>query len=88
MARHLFIAARGHPDLYAHLQRGFSENPDFEVLVDRRQSERRQGPESHEPKLRHGERWGQRGSASHVRGIGVDAGVPMLIVELAPATTP
>jgi hypothetical protein len=88
MGRYLFIVARGHPNLYAHLQREFSENPDREVVVDRRQSERRQRPESHEPERRHGERRGQRGSASHVRGVGGDPGVPVLIVELAPATTP
>ena len=89
MPRYLFIVARGHPDVYADLQRQFLENPDVEVLVDRRLSERRlsgrqERQESHEPERRHGERRGQRGGSSHVLGIGGDPGLPALIVELAP----
>lgn len=84
MPRYLFIVARGHPDVYADLQRQFVENPEVEVLVDRRLSQRREHQESHEPERRHGERRGQRGGSSHVLGIGGDPGLPALIVELAP----
>ena len=68
MPRYLFIVTRGRPDVYADLQRQFLGNPEVEVLVDRRVSERR----------------GQRGENSHVLGIGGDPGLPALIIELAP----
>jgi hypothetical protein len=84
MPRYLFIVARGHPDVYADLQRQFLGNPEVEVLVDRRLSERRERQESHEPERRRGERRGRRGGSSHVRGIGGDPGLPALMIELAP----
>ena len=84
MPRYLFIVARGRPDVYADLQRQFRGNPEVEVLVDRRLSERREHQESHDPERRRSERRGQRGGNSHVRGIGGDPGLPALIVELAP----
>ena len=84
MPRYLFIVARGHPHVYADLQRQFLENPEVEVLVDRRLSERREHQASHEPERRRGERRGQRDGSSHVRGIGGDPGLPALIVELEP----
>jgi hypothetical protein len=84
MPRYLFIVARGRPDVYADLQRQFLGNPEVEVLVDRRLSDRRGHPEPREPERRRGERRGQQGESSHVRGIGGDPGLPALIVELAP----
>lgn len=85
MPRYLFIVARSRPEVYADLQRQFLGNPEVEVLVDRRRSERREHQEeSHEPERRRGERRGQRGGSSRVRGIGGDPGLPALIVELAP----
>jgi hypothetical protein len=84
MPRYLFIVARGHPAVYADLQRQFAGNPDVEVLVDRRLAERREHQEPHEPERRRGERRGQCGGSSHVRGIGGDPGLPALMVELAP----
>ncbi|MGH7332966.1 MAG: hypothetical protein ACREKS_09530 [Candidatus Rokuibacteriota bacterium] len=84
MPRYLFIVARGRPDVYADLQRQFLGNPEVEVLVDRRLSERREHQESHQPERRRGERRGQRGGSSHVRGIGGDPSLSALIVELAP----
>ena len=41
MPRSLFIVARQHPDLWAHLAREFSGEPGVEVVLDRRQRERR-----------------------------------------------
>jgi len=41
MGRHLFIVARDHPDLWAHLAREFSGESGVEVLLDRRRMERR-----------------------------------------------
>lgn len=84
MPRYLFIVARGRPDVYADLQRQFLGNPEVEVLVDRRVSERRASQDPHEPDRRRSERRGQRGEGSHVRGIGGDPNLPALIVELAP----
>ena len=84
MLRYLFIVARGHPDVYADLQRQFLDNAEVEVILDRRRSERRERQESHESERRRGERRGQQGGSSHVRGIGGDPSLPALIVELAP----
>jgi hypothetical protein len=84
MPRYLFIVARGRSDVYADLQRQFLGNPEVEVLVDRRLSERRQNQSSRAPERRRSERRGQRGGSSHVRGIGGDPGLPALIVELEP----
>lgn len=85
MSRYLFIVARGHPDVLADLRRQFLGNPEVVVLIDRRMSERRGSQDSHEPERRRGERRGQRGEGSHVRGIGGDPNLPALIVELAPS---
>ncbi len=41
MAQHLFIVAREQTDLFSYLAREFSAEPDVEVIVDRRQGERR-----------------------------------------------
>lgn len=84
MPRYLFIVTRGHPEVYADLHRQFVGNPDVEVLVDRRLSERRAPQNAHEPERRRGDRRGQRWPGSHVRGVGGDPGLPALIVELAP----
>jgi hypothetical protein len=83
MPRYLFIVARGHPEVYADLKQQFQDNPDVEVFLDRRVSDRRQHQEGHEPERRRGERRGERGANSHVRGIGGDPALPALIVELA-----
>lgn len=84
MPRYLFIVARGNRDIYADLQHQFLGNPDVEVLIDRRRSERRRGQEPHGPERRRGERRGQRGGGSHVRSIGGDPSLPAVIVELEP----
>jgi hypothetical protein len=44
MARYLFIVAREHPDLWAHLAREFSGEAGVEVVLDRRTQERRRLP--------------------------------------------
>lgn len=41
MSRYLFIVARGHPELCAHLEREFVSEGGVEVILDRRQGERR-----------------------------------------------
>ena len=42
MARHLFIVARSHPDLYTYLCERFANDPNVEVILDRRVGQRRQ----------------------------------------------
>ena len=46
MSQHLFIVSRQQPELYSYLTREFSGEPDVQVILDRRQGERRQQPES------------------------------------------
>lgn len=41
MPRYLFIVAREHPELCAHLEREFMSEEGVEVILDRRQGERR-----------------------------------------------
>jgi hypothetical protein len=41
MPRYLFIVARDHPELCAHLEREFVTEEGVEVLLDRRRAERR-----------------------------------------------
>ena len=41
MGRHLFIVSRHSPRLYEYLSRTFAPEPDVEVLVDRREGQRR-----------------------------------------------
>ena len=43
MERHLFIVSRQSPQLYAYLVRTFAPERDVEVLVDRREGDRRGG---------------------------------------------
>ncbi len=84
MARYLFIVARERAQLFAHLQREFAGSADVEVLLDRRRGERRERLLPHEPDRRQADRRGQRGGSSPVRGVGVGASLPVLIIELAP----
>lgn len=84
MARRLFIVARGNDRLYADLQQQFSGNPDVEVLVDRRQSERRKNQVPKNPERRHADRRDQGAAGGHVLSAGAVPGLPVLIVELAP----
>ena len=48
MARFLFIVARQLPGVYEHLREQFGQEPNVEVILDRRKGERRQ-PEASEP---------------------------------------
>jgi hypothetical protein len=39
--RHLFIVSRDHPWLYSHLLERFQDDPNVDVILDRRRAERR-----------------------------------------------
>ena len=41
MVLHLFIVSRQQPDLYCYLAREFGEEPDVQVILDRRHADRR-----------------------------------------------
>jgi len=56
MARHLFIVARDQPDLWAHLAREFSGEDGVEVVLDRRQTERRRSSMTSAEERRHRDR--------------------------------
>ena len=42
MARYIFIVSRRHPALYDYLLQRFSDDPNAQVILDRRRLERRQ----------------------------------------------
>jgi hypothetical protein len=76
MSHRLFIVPRGHDRLYEDLRQQFAENPEVEVMVDRRDGERQQ--------RRHSDRPGGRSAADSVVSGRARAvpGLPVLIVEL------
>ena len=55
-ARYLLVLARNQPYVFEYLNRKFAGDPEFEVIVDRRQEERRHRAEPHEPERRRSER--------------------------------
>ncbi len=56
MLRYLIIVAKDQPGLCDYLKRSFAGDESVQVLVDRRQGERRQRVEPREPERRLGER--------------------------------
>jgi hypothetical protein len=56
MARYLFIVSRQHPALYDYLREQFAGDPNAEVLLDRRQHDRRQRETSGAPDRRRAHR--------------------------------
>ncbi len=83
MAYRLFIVARGDDRLYEDLRQQFAANPEVEVLVDRRHTERRRDQALHDPERRRSDRRGQGPAGGHVVSAGAVPGLPVLIVELA-----
>ena len=47
MARHIFIVARAHRDLFEFLEKQFAEDGNVWVVLDRRQSDRRRAYPTH-----------------------------------------
>jgi hypothetical protein len=56
MGQYLLIVPRDRRDLYEYLKLRFSEVDNFEVILDRRQADRRQRGEPSEPERRRAER--------------------------------
>jgi len=65
MGRHLFIVSRRYPQLYEYLARTFTAELDVEVLVDRREGDRR-GEGGRRTMLRGERRSAERRSARQV----------------------
>lgn len=65
-ARYLLIVARDQPDLCDYLMRDFAADEEVQVLLDRRQGERRQHRRPHEPERRRADRR-QRGVDKDLR---------------------
>lgn len=55
-SRHLFIVARDRVKLYEYVKRAFAGNDTVEVILDRREGERRREREGRAPDRRRGER--------------------------------
>ncbi len=71
MTRLLLIVAKDQPDLLEYWKRWFSGLPTVEVVLDRRQGNRRQRPEMAEPGQRQGDRR-QRPIDGELRTTGFD----------------
>jgi len=56
MARYLFIVSLRHPTLYEFLLERFSDDPNAQVILDRRRGERRQAERSVVSELRRADR--------------------------------
>ena len=87
MAHRLFIVGRGHDRLYEDLREQFGANAEVEVMVDRRHAERRQKHTPHEMERRGSDRRDQGPAGGHVASVGAVPGLPLLIVELARASS-
>jgi len=57
--RLLCVVAQDQPDLHAYLSGRFQGNPEVQVILDRRQGERRTRAEPHQPERRRVERRSQ-----------------------------
>ena len=53
---YVIVVARNQPRIFEYLSRKFAGDPEFQVMLDRRGSERRQRAEAHEPDRRRAER--------------------------------
>ena len=70
MGQYLFVVAQDKPDLCHYLRGWFSGIPTVEVMVDRRQRERRRRAEANEPGRRRGDRRTQKEIDVEIRQTG------------------
>lgn len=68
---YLIVVARNQPSVFESLSRKLAGDPEFQVLPDRRQGERRQGAEPHDPERRRAERRLQPADLLRWQGIGI-----------------
>jgi hypothetical protein len=69
-ARHLFIVSRDQPGLYEFLQQEFSEHSDVDVVLDRRQGERRRSSPARPDDRRQSDRRAPRGLEAEIQTRG------------------
>lgn len=67
----LLVVSHNHPDVFEYLERKFAGDPEFQLILDRRQGERRQRAEAHEPDRRHAERRLQPADILRWQGVGI-----------------
>jgi hypothetical protein len=79
MGQYLFVVAQDRPDLCDYLRGWFSGIPTVEVVMDRRQGERRQRAGMSEPGRRRGERRNRKEIAAEIRqtGFAIVGGSPL-----------
>lgn len=70
MGQYLFVVAQDKLDLCDYLRGWFSGIPTVEVVMDRRQGERRQRADINEPGRRRGERRSQKAIDAEIRQTG------------------
>lgn len=70
MAQYLFVVAQNKPDLCDYLRGWFSGIATVQVMLDRRQGERRQRAETNEPRRRRGDRRSQKEIDTEIRQTG------------------
>ncbi len=70
MSLYLFIVAQDKPELRDYLTGWFSGVATVQVVVDRRQGERRRPPEASEPGRRRGDRRSQKEIDAEIRRTG------------------
>ena len=68
---YLIVVARNQPYVFEYVNRKLAGDPEFQVLLDRRQGERRQRAESHEPDRRQAERRLQAADFLRWQGLGI-----------------
>ena len=68
---YVIVVARNQPRVLEYLSRKFAGDPEFQVILDRRQGDRRQCPQPHEPERRRVERRLQAADLLRFQGIGI-----------------
>ena len=68
---YVIVVARNQPRVFEYLSRKFAGDPEFQVILDRRGSERRQRAEPHEPERRRAERRLQAADLLRLQGIAI-----------------
>jgi len=70
MGQYLFVVAQDKPELCDYLRGWFSGIPTVEVVMDRRQRDRRQRGDINEPGRRRGDRRGKKEIDAEIRQTG------------------
>jgi hypothetical protein len=68
IVRYIILVSRREPDLYEYLRRRFEEDPQVDVVLDRRRDDRRRRDQPRELNRRQGER--RRRTPDSLRSLG------------------